>query len=208
MPKGAYTYNQTTRLDAHMKSQGLVAIGLMLLSLAATADQSIYCPQKQGYITLGMTPDQVISACGQPIMKRDSNTQVFEKIPVTQIIYTTLNQGAVYPGLNNLYQRWSLPSGSTGTSLRIDVMNQKVVGININGSATNAVSICGGVSIQSGDTMNKVLATCGSPSMVNQTYINQPIPKSQKPEIWVYQVDQYQAPFSLTFFNGKLQSIN
>jgi len=193
-----------------MKSLRLVAFGFAFLPVATFAAGSLYCPQKQGYISVGMTTSQVMQLCGPPMAKQDSSEiQVAEKIPVTQLIYTTLNQGAIYgySGLTSYYNMWSLPSGSNGTSLRVSIVNDKVTAVNINGSGTNAMSICGGTSVQIGDDVNKVYSACGSPSLVNETYINQPISKRQNPEVWIYQPDQYQPTIHLTFISGKLQSI-
>lgn len=179
-----------------------------LIQTSAMAD-TVYCPQKSGFIKTGMTQNEVIAACGQPISKQQVNSPVTQKIPVQQFIYTSLNTGSVYPGLNPMYyQQWSLPSGSTGINLTIDIINGKVSSINMNGSSTNAMSVCGGANVQVGASVSQVYTACGSPSMVNNTFINQVIPSNTRPEVWVYQVNQYQSPISLTFVNGKLQSIN
>lgn len=190
-----------------MTSRYIFALIVALLPSFAGAADSVYCPQGQGYLHAGMTSDQVLQACGQPLSRQVSNVKLETRIPVTQLIYTTLNQGAVYPGLTSYYTMWSLPSGSTGTSLRVNVIDNKVTGFSINGSETNAMSICGGTSIQIGDDVNNVFSACGSPSLVNETYINQPVPRNQHPEIWLYQLNPYQSPISLTFVDGKLQSI-
>lgn len=190
-----------------MKSQCLILFSTLLMPLPALAADSVYCPQKQGYINIGMTAAQVLNACGPPLSKRDTHVQIAEKVPITQLIYTTLNQGAVYPGITSYYNMWSLPSGSNGTSLQVSVMDNKVIAISINGSSTNAMTICGGVSIQKGDDVSNVYNACGNPSLVNNTYINRAVPKDQHPEVWIYQVNQYQPSFSLTFVNGQLQSI-
>ena len=190
-----------------MKSLCLFALSFALFPLTAIATDSVYCPQKQGYISIGMSDDQVLRACGQPMSKQVSDVKVAEKIPVTQLIYTTLNQGAVYSGLTSYYNMWSLPSGSGGTTLNVSVIDNKITSVSINGSSTNGMSICGGTSIQVGDDVNSVYSACGSPSLVNETYINKPISKNQHPEIWIYQLNQYQSPISLTFVDGKLQSI-
>lgn len=186
----------------------IVLLTISCMSMTATAADSMYCPQKQGYITVGMTQNQVINACGQPAMKRTSNNPVMKNTPVTQLIYSTLNRGAVYPGWTNVYNMWSLPSGSNGVTLQINIIDQKVADINLNGNTTNAISICRGTSIQKGDNVNKVYSLCGSPSLSNNTYISTPVPESEAPEVWMYQVNEYEAPFSLTFINGTLQSIN
>ena len=192
-----------------MKSNSMMTLCIGLLPFSTTMAQPIYCPQNAGYINIGMTQGQVISACGEPLSKQQPKTPVMQKIPVQELIYTALNTGSVYPGLNSaFYNQWSLPSGTTGIGLQIDVVNGKVNCVKINGSSTNAMSLCGGMSVQVGDDANKVYSACGSPSMVNNTYINQPIQSNSKPEVWIYQIDQYQSPLSLTFVNGKLQSIN
>ena len=191
-----------------MKSHYLIALSIAFLPMTAFSVDSLYCPYKQGYISIGMSNDQVIARCGQPIKRENSsNVQVSKKIPVTQLIYTTLNTGAVYPGLTSYYEMWSLPSGSNGTSLRVNVINDKITAVDINGSATNAMSICGGSHIQIGDDVNKVYSACGNPSLVNETFINQPVPNSQQPEVWTYQLDPYQPTIHLTFISGNLQSI-
>ena len=191
-----------------MKLFYIVLSAVACIPLAATAADSIYCPQKQGYINVGMTQSQVIDACGQPSMKRTSNNPVMKNTPVTQLIYSTLNRGSVYPGWTNVYNMWSLPSGSNGVTLQVNIIDQKVAGINLNGNDTNAITICRGTSIQKGDNVNKVYSLCGSPSLSNNTYISTPVPESESPEVWIYQVNQYEAPFSLTFINGNLQSID
>ena len=70
------------------------------------------------------------------------------------------------------------------------------------------MSICQGMSVQIGEDVDKVYSSCGTPSAVNETFINQPVPSATKPEVWIYQVDKFQPPISLTFVNGELQSIN
>jgi hypothetical protein len=192
-----------------MKAKILLTLSVSLLPFAADAAQSIYCPQNAGYINVGMTESEVIGACGQPLSKQKPMTPIMQKVPAKQLIYTALNTGSVYPGLNaTYYQQWSMPSGTSGINLNIQIINNKVSGVSINGSSTNAMSVCSGVSIVAGDSVNKVYSACGSPSMVNNTFINQLLPPESTSEVWVYQVDQYQAPISLTFVDGKLQSIN
>ncbi|KTC77047.1 DUF2845 domain-containing protein [Legionella brunensis] len=188
-----------------MTSRLVSAFGIASLSLSlnAFAQSQMYCPQNHGYINLGMTPDQVISACGQPLSKQQSNTPVMQKVPVMQLLYN--NQGSQ----SAFYGVWSLPVGTnSGAQLEIDIVDNKVSAVRINGSNTNAFSICGGSMVQIGDPVNKVYGSCGNPSLVNNTFINQPIQSNQKPEIWTYQTNQYQTPFNLTFVNGKLQSID
>lgn len=178
----------------------LISLGF---SCQVLATQSMYCPQNHGYINLGMTPEQVVAACGQPLSKQQSKTPLMQKVPVTQLMYN--NQGSPHA----FYGVWSLPVGTnSGAQLEVDIINNKVTAVRMNGGNTNAFSICGGTMIQVGDPVGSVYGACGNPSIVNNTYINQPVQSNQYPEIWIYQTDQYQTPFNLTFVNGKLQSIN
>lgn len=179
----------------------LISISLML-PFCLFGDQSLYCPQNHGYINIGMTPDQVIAACGQPLSQQDSDQPVLQRIPVQQLIYNNKGTDTAFYGV------WNIQTGNGGAQLEIDVVNQKVKGIRMNGSGSNAFTICGGTGIEVGDPVGKVYGSCGSPSLVNNTYINQIVPTPQKPKVWIYQPGQYQPSVSLTFVNGKLQSIN
>lgn len=185
-----------------MNLKHVISLIAFAAPLSVFADQSFYCPQNHGYISTGMTQDQVIAACGQPLSQQDSNQPVFQKIPVQQFIYN--NQGAD----TAFYGVWNIPTGSGGTSLQVNIVNNQVRSITVNGSDSNAFSICNGVSVQVGDPVGKVYGACGAPAVVNNTYMNQIVPTAQKPQVWIYQPGQYQPTVSLTFVDGKLQSIN
>jgi hypothetical protein len=185
-----------------MKLQCTISLLSLAASFTVMASQSVYCPQNHGYIRLGMTPDQVIAACGQPSSQQDSNQPVYQQIPVQQLVYNNQGTSSAFYGV------WNLPTGTGGAQLQVDVMNNKVQAIKLNGSDNNAFSICGGASIQVGDPVSKVYGACGSPSITNNTFTKIAVPTQQKPVIWIYQPGQYQPSISLTFVNGKLQSIN
>ena len=180
----------------------------LLFPLITSADNSFYCPGNHAYINLGMSISDVVSACGQPSDKQQSTQPAMVRVPVTQLIYTTLDSGAVYDGLNSTYQMWSLPSGSKGVTLQVNIMDNKVTAVNINGSSNNASTVCSGNTVQIGDLVDSVYSACGAPTTINQTYLNQAVPGKAKPEIWTYGNDPYQPPFHLTFLNGILQSID
>jgi len=188
---------------------------LWMLPWMAWADQAVYCPQNHGYITVGMTVAQVTAACGEPLSKQDSNQPLMKQVPVLQIYYNNVGATKAFYGV------WAIPIGNSsigkrpfgdnsggGVKLEVNIINNKVSLAKINGSSSNAFSICSGANIQVGDPVGRVYGACGTPSLVNRTFINQAIPSQQKPQIWVYQTDQYQSPLSLTFLDGKLQSIN
>ncbi|WP_133130024.1 DUF2845 domain-containing protein [Legionella yabuuchiae] len=186
----------------------LLFLAASLLPMAIFAQDSIYCPENSAYVKVGMTTDQVLAACGPPL-NRQVGDRVTKRVAVTQLIYNSLNSGfESWGGVSNVYDQWSLPQGPSGVNLEVNIMNNKVIGIQFNGSSSNAISMCSGGNIAIGDDQSKVYQACGSPSTVNNTYINQPVPTNQKPEVWVYQNDKFQQPFSLTIINGKLESIS
>lgn len=183
---------------------------MILFSALANAGTSFYCPQNHAYINAGMTQDQVIRACGQPTTRQTADQPVVQQVPVVQLVYSTLNQGPpmdFYPGIAPLYNMWSLPSGSVGINLQVNLINNRVAGISVNQANTNATNVCSGGSFQIGDDISTVYRACGGPNMVNNTYMNKPVPKSQNPQVWIYSF-QYQPSITLTFVNGILQSIN
>lgn len=185
----------------------LIILSFITASSVLNAANSLYCPQHHGFINPGMTINQVVAACGQPKIRNQSNNSVMKKVPVRQLIYTNLNTGAPFSGWTRIYNTWSLPSGSTGVSLQIDIMDNKVSNVNINGSSNKAMNICGGQSVEVGSSEQDVYSACGRPNMVNNSYITENVPGNQKPEIWKYQLNQYQPEYTLTFVNGELQSI-
>ncbi|RAP38674.1 hypothetical protein B1207_01995 [Legionella quinlivanii] len=192
----------------------VAAVATVICPCILWAADSVYCPQNHGYINVGMTQDQVIAACGQPLSQQNSNKPLMQKIPAQQLYYN--NEGAP----TAFYGVWKLPIGNSnygsapfqgtagGVQLQVDVVNNQVHDIVLNGNSTNAFSICGGTSIQAGDPVGKVYGACGSPSIVNNTFIEVPVQSQTKPQIWTYQPSQYGPPMSLTFVDGKLQSID
>lgn len=183
----------------------VVLFGIIVSSLSVDvlAAKAYYCAQHHGYIKPGMTQDQVIAACGKPLDRHQSNTPLMQKVPMQQIFYNNQGSPKVFYGV------WSIPTGGTGGGqLEIDVINNKVSAINLNSSGSNASSVCKGINIQKGTPVAQVFGACGPPTLINRTYINQPVQTAQPPEVWVYQPGPHQKPISLTFVNGTLQSID
>lgn len=191
-----------------MKFKLLITL-LTLFYPFANYAQGYYCPQNHAYVNIGMSQADVIKACGEPQVKLDSTqNKIEQKIPVKQLIYVKLNRGAVFTTMDSIYDTWSLPSGSEGLSVQVDVINNKVSGFKINGAETNALTVCGGAAIMIGDEELRVYNACGTPSMINNSYIVKTIPGSEKPEVWVYQADQYSPQVKMTFVNGILQFLS
>lgn len=199
-----------------MNKSALAIAGILSLPALAWSDQSMFCPQRHGYINTGMSAAQVINACGQPLSKLESDKPIMQKVPMQQVIYNNMGQKTAF------YGQWQIPIGQTnppnpqpfgnnnggGAQMQVNIVNNKVYSVSLNGDDTNAFSICGGRSIQVGDPAGMVYGSCGAPSLMNQTFINIPIETAKPPEIWVYQLGPYQPAFRLTFIDGKLQSIN
>ena len=182
-------------------------LGLSLNGLIYAEQAPFYCPKNHGYIRIGMTQKEVLMACGTPTSKEKSKKTAVEQVPVTQLIYTTLNPAPVYRGYELIYNTWSLPIGSNGANLEVDIIDDKVSNIRFNGSDTNATSVCGNHQFAVGDLANKVYSACGAPSLTNRTFINRPLKNRSKPEIWTYYIDRYNPSFRLIFIDGKLEAI-
>ena len=205
--------NQMTAMKPKQPMLNLIGCLIALVitisfPLTSWAKEMIYCPQRQGYIKIGMTEQEVISACGQPLSKQESNQPATTRVPVKQLIFTRLNQGSVYSTLDPIYDAWSLSSGTSEIHLEVDIVNQKVSTIRLNGSDTNSVSICQNGTVNIGDDESKVYNACGNADFINETYVNQMLTGDDKPTVWIYQINAYQQPVNLTFVDGKLQSIN
>lgn len=166
------------------------------------ADSSIYCPQNHAYISLGMTQDEVTAACGKPSLVEKSQVPFSKKVPMMQLTYNSQGSAKAFYGV------WSLQVGvTTGSNLQIDVVNDKVYEVHINGESSKAFSICGGTPIVKGDPVGNVYSACGNPSTINNTYITLPISETTFPQVWIYELP-YQASMRLTFVKGKLESID
>ncbi len=187
----------------------IAVISMSSLFTSALYAKTIYCAYGAGYVQIGMTANQVLAACGQPTSRMVSNHPPTHKVTMTQLIYTTVASTNPYPGLQSaVYDQWSLQSGlQAAFSYQINVIKNKVVAVQMNSASGNATNICGGNSIKVGDDVSQVYAQCGNPNATNTTYINQPIPGNATSETWTYQFE-YQPPFSLTFVNGSLESID
>lgn len=165
---------------------------------------SFYCPQNRGYINTGMSQQQVAKACGSPASKVTSQRPAVTKVPMLQLFYNQSASPTAFFGV------WKLPTGnSSGANVEIDVVNNKVRAIRVNGSSSNALSICNDTPIDIGDPVEKVYNACGNPTVTNKSFVEQPMQGNPKPEIWVYPLDPYQGTsVRLTFVNGRLQSID
>lgn len=198
-----------------MKINVISVLGSLLIPqiclAMAVSEETLYCPAHQGYIKTGMTQDEVVAACGKPVSTDSANVPVMQRVPMTQLTYQSVNTVNTVQGHVDLYNLWSLPVAGKSTipgTIAFDVINDHISAIHVNGSDTNVQSLCGGVYVQIGQPVSVAYQNCGNPTMVNQTFVTQQVPSNDDPVVWVYQFDKYQAPLSLTFIKGKLQSIH
>lgn len=179
-----------------------LGLGCFFYGVWAMASTSVYCPANHGYVSVGMSTQAVLAACGNPTSKERSRVPFTQKIAMLQLVYN--NQGTA----KAFYGVWSIPVGITaGSTLTIDVVENKVHAVTLNGGSNKAFSICGGVPILVGDPVSKVYGACGNPSLINNTYITKQVGPVDYPEIWTY-LAPYQPAIRLTFVKGKLESID
>lgn len=188
---------------------GYLCIGLLLVN---TASFALFCPAQFKNVTPGMTEAEVQAACGAPVSKQESTLPVQKKVPITQMYYNNQGApGAVVPPVTQdsiYYGLYANPKDIRGAALQVDIVDNKVYGISMDGTSQNAFSICNGNMVQVGDPVGKVYGACGAPLMTNRTFILENIVDQPKPQIWIYQFNQFDPPSRLTFVNGKLQSID
>lgn len=184
-------------------------IGLWAIPVTLRA-AGTYCPQGSAFIQVGMSENDVLSACGDPSQKSISDRPAMRRVPITVLIYTNINPANPYPGLDGaFYQQWSLPRGKNDSfHLQVELIDHKVTGIKMNGSGANAMTMCPNGTFQEGDNESRVYAACGNPETTNNTFKEEAIPSKKKPEIWIYTSDPYQPSIHLTFVDGRLESIN
>lgn len=188
-----------------MKLKTLTLI-FCFLPLRLCAFDSYYCQQGHGYAKLGMTVDEVLAACGEPISRQDANNPILVKVPVRQMIYN--NQGTDLPYYwYNTY--WApLKSGSGGVQMEMNIVDNRVRLVRVNSSDSNQATVCNGVTIRQGDSVARVYSACGSPSIQNNSFINQVVTTTTKPQIWIYQLNEFQPQVTFTFADGRLYSID
>lgn len=207
----------------------LIAYIVSFFSLqAAYSVDNFYCPTNHGFIQIGMSQAQVLTACGNPTVKKQSVQPATRKVPVLQLIYNNKDTR------NAFYGYWNLSvSQSSGSQLQIDIVQNKVYSIMMNGESTNATSLCtahnppipmqgmAGRSqaaslstqyeaepISVGDSASKAYMLCGNPSTTNNSYVNAILSTTEPTYIWTYDLGPYQPGFTLTFVGNQLVSID
>lgn len=181
----------------------LIAALIILTSSLGHAKNSFYCPQNHGYIKEGMSESQVLQACGKPTNKSSSKQPASRNIKVTSLVFNNVGSK------NALRNGFSVTFGNEGgTSLSVNIVDNKVSDMLVDGQTSTSTNICSGANIQVGDNATKVISSCGSPSVTNTSVRQVFLNGQQEVTNWSYVGNRAQPNFSLTFVNGKLQSIN
>src|SRR3990167_6343443 len=116
------------------------------------------CPSTNQYVATGDTLGQVMMICGQPTKIIEPKTNN-ESEQVTQLLYqrTAVKQNKLLANDMRQYQ------------LDIQISNNKIVGILVNGQSVQSTNSCYNTTIKIGDPIQNVLQYCGKPFLVTQT---------------------------------------
>src|SRR3990167_9833930 len=113
--------------------------------LAFADPQSVFCPQKSGYINIGMTVDQVIAACGQPISQQKSDQPAMQQVPIKQVFFNNQGQSTAFYGVwaipggfanSGAFEPFNANTGGGGVQLQVDITNDAVRAVKVNGADT------------------------------------------------------------------------
>ena len=84
--------------------------------------------------------------------------------------------------------------------LDIQISNNKIVGILVNGQSVQSTNSCYNTTIKIGDPIQNVLQYCGKPFLVTQTMAKI---KNTEPIKLIYSPNDYTSPITFVFQNGK-----
>ncbi len=154
---------------------------------------ALLCPTNFNQFDLGDSMDQVIQQCGKPDSQNESTKKDDANIPQewTYLVPQTVATSTAYS-----------TQGTLKTTLIFD-KDGKAMNISVNGIGVGESSICNNISIQLGDTRDKVEKACGKPV----TIVKQPPPDSKPPaDIKVTEfIYNTNPPLHLIFEDGKLK---
>lgn len=172
---------------------------ISLLSFASPifAANSYFCAGTSNYAVIGNTMAQVLANCGQPKTVTQNTTPSSQPTQVTQWVYNYQN--------NSQLRKLNTPNYQLA-ALIVNMVNNKVVSILVNGQNVSSTNFCGAnIKLNVGDSNLKVRQICNAPSQIQQ--VTQDIAQPSITTVnWTYQ-SEFQAPVTMTFQDGILQSI-
>lgn len=165
----------------------------LLTLLFPVVGHAFFCPTNFNQIDFGMTPDQVVQACGAP-EKQAESVKENENIPQEWSYFI--------PQTVSLRGSTENAEGTLKTTITFDDKG-RAINISVNGIGVGASTICG-PSIQLGDSREAVKTACGSPSFVNKQTPAPDSPAAQSVKIIEFNYLSATPPATLIFEDGKL----
>ena len=160
---------------------------------------ALMCPGGESFsqYDYGMSPEQVIQACGKPASQKEST----KPMDTTAQEWSYSIPQAVYMGGSQ-----QTANGKLITNVRFD-KNGLAESITVNGIGVGQTTICGGNSIQIGATKDAVKKACGE-----STFIVNPAPDANTPKLPDIKLMEFTYTSGgrnviLTFENGRLTDV-
>ncbi len=145
-----------------------------LLFLITPVSWAAFCNTAQGtngWINQGMSPEDIIAACGQPdsiVEIEDSNN----KLDSTQYWSYQAQSLKLTP-----QSSWPAPTPYNSTKVNtttdtfvVEINNNVVSSLAMNGNLVSSGSCPGGGFVRVGDTLNRVMSSCGTATQVSHQY--------------------------------------
>lgn len=185
---------------------------IFLLSFCSISNVfAYYCStqQKNGFISIGNTMDQVKAACGEPTDITESEAPPSNAISTIQYwmyenIQVNMQQPLTVQGPIRNVQR-NLPP------VVFQITNNFITAITQGEKSVTQTNQCNGSQseVRVGDSLDKLITACGQPSFVNTSNQSAAQTPPEKMTTWTYSTGQYAPPITLIFnAQGSLISIN
>jgi hypothetical protein len=167
---------------------------LLILSMCLPSlSFALFCPRNFIQINAGDSIEKVTQLCGKPDSQKESTTSN-ESEPQEWSYYVP--QPVFMDGSTQNAQ------GSLKTQMTFD-KDGKAINISVNGIGVGSTTICGGKTVQIGDSRDTVKAACGQPSFINKQAADPAAPPVAgiKTTTFIYNTNP---PVKLVFKDGKL----
>jgi hypothetical protein len=161
-----------------------IVTGLFLLMVTIPAS-AMFCPSGFNQINIGDTIDQVQQACG---MSASTTTSDSSEDKPQEWTYYVKEQ----------------PTDQTTLRMTVAFTSGAVTNMSVNGIGVSNTQICGGNTVQTGDTQKSVKTACGDPAFIAQS--NLPPAAGDVVKITQLTYNTSGQPVVLEFKDGKLSS--
>jgi hypothetical protein len=158
--------------------------GLLLLMFTIPAS-AMFCPSGFNQINMGDTIAQVQQACGMPASTTTSDSS--EDKPQEWTYYVK-----------------EQPTDQTTLRMTVAFTTGAVTNMSVNGIGVSNTQICGGNTVQTGDSQKSVKNACGEPAFIAQS--NLPSAAGDVVKVSQLTYNTSSQPVVLEFKDGKLSS--